>query len=65
VHTLRAVVDGVDLGPDGPLSEQTRFGDFWLPQRALFATVQAWFEPFDAHRHFSARPRAERSSGDR
>lgn len=64
VHTVRAVVGGSDLGPDGPLSEQTRFGDFWLPQRALFATVQAWFEPFDARRHFAANPQAERSRRD-
>ncbi|MFD6894079.1 hypothetical protein ACFWB0_05945 [Rhodococcus sp. NPDC060086] len=58
VHTVRAVVGGVELGPDGAFSEQARFGDFWLPQRALFATVQAWFEPFDAQRHSSARPSA-------
>lgn len=64
VHTLRAVVGGADLGPDGPLSEQPRFGDFWLPQRALFATVQAWFEPFDAQRHFSARPHAAHSQDE-
>ncbi|WP_072812959.1 hypothetical protein [Rhodococcus zopfii] len=63
--TVRATVGGSDLGPDGPLSEQAAFGDFWLPQRALFATVQAWFEPFDAQRHFAARPRAEDSAGNR
>lgn len=55
-HTVRAVVGGVDLGPDGPLPEQARFGDFWLPQRALFATGDAWFEPFDAQRHAPACP---------
>ncbi|MFZ2528268.1 MAG: hypothetical protein WAX14_11530 [Rhodococcus sp. (in: high G+C Gram-positive bacteria)] len=64
-HTVRAAVGGSDLGPDGPLPTQAAFGDFWLPQRALFATVQAWFEPFDARRHFAARPHAERSAGDR
>jgi len=64
VRTVHAVVAGSDLGPDGPLTEQAAFGDFWLPQRALFATVQAWFEPFDAGRHFAARPRTEFSAGD-
>lgn len=63
-HTEHAVVHGVDLGPEGPLAEQARFGDFWLPQRALFATVQAWFEPFDAQRHFSARPHSVHSDGE-
>ena len=64
-HTVRAVVDGSDLGPDGPLPEQAAFGDFRLPQRGLFATVQTWFEPFDAERHFAARPRAGESPTDR
>ncbi|WP_068156342.1 hypothetical protein [Rhodococcus phenolicus] len=63
-HTVRAVVGGSDLGPDGPLAEQAAFGDFWLPQRALFATVQAWFEPFDAGRHFAARPEAGHAVGN-
>ena len=32
----RATVEGVDLGPVGPLAEQARLGDFWLPQRGIF-----------------------------
>jgi hypothetical protein len=31
-----ATVHGQDLGPIGPLSEQARLGDFWLPQRGIF-----------------------------
>ena len=62
---MRAVVDGSDLGPDGPLPEQAAFGDFRLPQRGLFATVQTSFEPFDAERHFAARPREEESPSGR
>lgn len=32
----RATVNGVDLGPMGPLAEQAKLGDFWLPQRGVF-----------------------------
>ncbi|EME62526.1 hypothetical protein G352_16469 [Rhodococcus ruber BKS 20-38] len=56
VRTLSATVRGVDLGADGPLPEQERLGDFRIPQRALFATVDAWFEPFDPERHAPACP---------
>ncbi len=38
-----AVVDGADLGAMGPLPEQARLGDFWLPQRGLFFAGQARF----------------------
>jgi len=31
----------VDLRQPGPLPEQTRLGDFWLPQRRLFARAKA------------------------
>lgn len=31
-----ATVRGEDLGPIGPLAEQGRLGDFWLPQRGIF-----------------------------
>ena len=38
-----AVLDDADLGALGPLREQTRLGDFWLPQRGLFFAGQARF----------------------
>ena len=38
-----AVLDGADLGDLGPLGEQARLGDFWLPQRGLFFAGQARF----------------------
>ncbi len=41
-----AVLEGTDLGPLGPLAEQARLGDFWLPQRGVFAIGLAYFEPF-------------------
>ncbi len=47
----RAVLGGRDLGALAPLPEQVRLGDFWLPQRGLFAIGRAFFEPFDATRH--------------
>lgn len=44
----RATVDGVDLGALGPLPEQIRLGDFWMPQRGLFFAGRASFEARDA-----------------
>ncbi|MEO8262341.1 MAG: hypothetical protein ABI566_07200 [Pseudolysinimonas sp.] len=38
-----ATLDGTDLGALGPLVEQTRLGDFWMPQRGLFFVGQARF----------------------
>lgn len=34
-----------DLGPPGPLQEQARLGDFWIPQRGVFAVGRAFFQP--------------------
>jgi hypothetical protein len=49
----RAVLAGEDLGPPGPVEPQARLGDFWVPQRGIFALGRAFFEPFDAGRHSS------------
>jgi hypothetical protein len=43
--TARLGVD--DFGPVGPLGEQTHLGDFWLPQRGIFAIGRAYFEAAD------------------
>jgi hypothetical protein len=32
-----------DFGPPGPLGEQARLGDFWIPQRGVFALGRAFF----------------------
>lgn len=32
-----ATVDGADVGSPAPLPEQARLGDFWIPQRGIFA----------------------------
>lgn len=45
VEHSRATIDGVDLGPPGPLPEQARLGDFWLPQRGVFAIGESYFSP--------------------
>lgn len=47
----RVLVDGLDLGTVGPIPEQARLGDFWLPQRGLFIIGQVFMEQFDPSRH--------------
>ena len=32
-----ATINGQDAGPPAPLPEQARLGDFWIPQRGIFA----------------------------
>lgn len=49
------VLDGV-----GPLPKQIRLGDFWLPQRGIFAVGAAYFEPFDPTRHLAIAARPDR-----
>ncbi len=51
IPASRARVDGVDVGEPGPIPEQDRLGDFWIPQRGLFVVGRAFFEPFDPARH--------------
>jgi hypothetical protein len=40
-----------DLGSLRPLPAQTRLGDFWIPQRGIFAIGSAFFDPLDPDRH--------------
>jgi|GEM_PF-3146383 hypothetical protein len=46
-----AVVDEVDVGPPGPLLEQTRLGDCWLPRRGIFSVGETSVENFDQGCH--------------
>jgi hypothetical protein len=46
-----ALVGGHDIGPPGPLQHQDGLGDFWLPQRGLFAVGTARFDTYDPTRH--------------
>jgi hypothetical protein len=43
VEGATASLDGVDLGRPAPLAEQARLGDFWIPQRGVFAVGRASF----------------------
>jgi hypothetical protein len=54
VSSSSAVYAGQDLGPPGPLGQQVRLGDFWIPNRGIFAFGQAYFEPFDESKHARA-----------
>jgi hypothetical protein len=40
-----ATYQGKDLGDPAPLEEQTRLGDFWLPQQGIFFLGRARFTP--------------------
>jgi hypothetical protein len=40
-----------DLGEVSPLAEQTSLGEFWIPQRGIFAIGRVFFEPLDPARH--------------
>lgn len=53
VPSSSATVAGNDLGPIGPLQEQARIGEFWIPQRGLFVIGSTIFEAFDATHHLS------------
>jgi hypothetical protein len=44
IESSQAVVDGVDVGPVGPLANQAPFRDFLLPQRGLFVVARTRFE---------------------
>lgn len=51
VRASCATVEGVQLGPPGPLATQAMLGDFAIPQRGLFVIGQAYFEDCQASRH--------------
>ena len=53
VARTSATIGDTDLGPPGPLAAQARLGDFWIPQRGLFAVGRAFFETFDPARHLA------------
>ena len=57
VDETAATVDGVGLGPPGPLGEQAHLADTWLPQRGLLAMGSVRMEAFDPVRHLDAAAR--------
>jgi hypothetical protein len=48
VIASRAVVEGEDLGPIGPLGEQAHMADFYFPQRGIFAVGRVFISPLRA-----------------
>jgi hypothetical protein len=45
VTDSHAVVEGRELGPTGPLSEQAHLRDFYIPQRGIFAIGRVFVTP--------------------
>jgi hypothetical protein len=45
VTASRAIVEGNDLGPIGPLAEQAHLADFYFPQRGIFAVGRIFMSP--------------------
>lgn len=54
VAESRAVLNGRDLGPSGPLLRQARLGDFRMPQRGIGMVGSGHFETYDPDRHLSS-----------
>jgi hypothetical protein len=40
-----ATIGGESAGIPAPLAEQTRLGDFWIPQRGIFAMGRVYMSP--------------------
>jgi hypothetical protein len=53
VADSRAVLQGRDLGPSGPLLRQARLGDFHMPQRGIGMVGSGHFETFNPERHLT------------
>jgi hypothetical protein len=51
IDSSTATLRGEDLGNIAPLQSQARLGDFWIPQRGIFAIGGAMFEPYNPSRH--------------
>jgi hypothetical protein len=62
IESSSAVLGGQPLGCPAPLEEQARLGDFWIPNRGVFAFGQAYFEPFNDTKHSSATSRTDETT---
>jgi hypothetical protein len=60
IASSQATLDGRDLGSVRPLPAQDSLGDFWIPQRGIFAAANAFLETFDPARHVAATAREGR-----
>jgi hypothetical protein len=57
VSRSTARLNGQDLGSPQPLQDQTRLGDFWIPQRGIFLIGASSFDSFDPGHHLPASAR--------
>jgi hypothetical protein len=64
VPCAKATIDGRNLGAVGPLREQPRLGDFWIPRTGLFAIGRAFFDAFDPEIHSAATNRTESAASE-
>lgn len=58
ISQSRATLDGIDLGPPGPVHPQAWLGDFAIPNHGILAFGNAAFDPFDERRHLAAVTKA-------
>lgn len=58
IRQSHARLSGEEFGPPGPLQPQVHLGDFWIPQRGMFAIGQAYFDSFDPALHSSKTSRS-------
>lgn len=59
IPASRARIGDLVLDRVGPLPSQIRIGDFWLPQRGIFAIGASYLEPFDPARHLAVASRPD------
>ncbi len=59
ISESKAVFKGQDLGMIHPLPEQIKLGEFWIPQRGLFAIGDAIMESYDPSRHHPAQVKTD------
>lgn len=51
IDSSSASIKGSFFGNIEPLQYQARLGDFWIPQRGIFAIGEASFQPYNPSRH--------------
>jgi hypothetical protein len=54
VSSSTATLNNENLGTPAPLSNQTKLGDFWIPQQGIFAIGISHFETYDQAKHKSS-----------
>ena len=44
IDSSHAILNGLDLGPPGALTQQARLNDFFIPERGFFAMARAYLQ---------------------